>query len=141
MSSNESKPATVSRELIQPKDHQEEPIRQTARSKSSSRRSRRQRSRRDTQSGKVSSSPSTESLAICASQNKAESLERKHSDTSLERYSTKSMALESHPEENETYTQQNAEKKRNGLQVAIRTNLQVEIELKASIRGDLTVSL
>ncbi|KAH8692565.1 hypothetical protein GQ44DRAFT_734004 [Phaeosphaeriaceae sp. PMI808] len=115
----------------------------SGRSKSASRRVRRQRARGDTPEGKLTKTASPGLITDAESQNEINSLQRIGTNTSTDASTSKMGLVESNANGDETDLDQNRTPvERSGLQVTIKTNLEVEIiELKASIKGDLALSL
>lgn len=129
---------------------------QSARSRSSSRRARRQRIQKGMQDGKYMKTTSLEALEEADANgelNSMQAFERIGPDsTSMDGPVTKARAMRGEipmrgTDPNQPYRMpQEAEKKggldeQDGLKLKLEANLEIEIELKASIRGDLTLSL
>lgn len=128
---------------------------QTARSRSSSRRARRQRIQKGIEDGKYMKTTSLEALEEADANgelNQMQMFERIGPDsTSMDGPVTHARAMRGEiplrgTDPNQPY-RMTAEKQKSalddtdGLKLKLDANLEVEIELKASIRGDLTLSL
>lgn len=139
-----------------PAQQQEEPVQQSNRSRSASRRARRQRIKEAIESGKYMKTSSLEALEEADAKGELSTMqtfERIGPDsTSMDGPVTKARAMRgeiptrgSNP--NQPKYMPPAEQKsgglneQEGLKLKLEANLDVEIELKASIRGDLTLSL
>ncbi|PVI07259.1 hypothetical protein DM02DRAFT_609224 [Periconia macrospinosa] len=129
---------------------------QTARSRSQSRRARRQRIQKGQDDGKYMKTTSLEALEEADANgelNKMQMFERIGPDsTSMDGPVTYARAMRGEiplrgTDPNQPYYMDPPEKKKgaledtDGLKLTLEANLDVEIELKASIRGDLTLSL
>jgi hypothetical protein len=128
---------------------------QSARSRSASRRARRQRIKEGMESGKYMKTASLEALEEADANgelNSMQAFERIGPDsTSMDGPVTRARAMRGEipmrgTDPNQPYKMPNeAEKKsgmdQDGLKLRLEANLDIEIELKASIRGDLTLSL
>ena len=129
---------------------------QTARSRSSSRRDRRKRIQKGIEDGKYMKTASLEALEEADANNELNSMqafERIGPDsTSMDGPVTKARAMRgeipmrgSDPNQPYQIDPQKAGKSdlqnQDGLKLTLEANLEIEIELKASIRGDLTLSL
>lgn len=129
---------------------------QSARSRSSSRRARRQRIQKGIQEGKYMKTASLEALEEADANgelNSMQAFERIGPDsTSMDGPVTKARAMRGEipmrgTDPNQPYRMPPQEAKKggldeqDGLKLKLEANLEVEIELKASIRGDLTLSL
>lgn len=129
---------------------------QTARSRSSSRRARRQRIEQGMRDGKYMMTTSLEALEEADANgelNKMQMFERIGPDsTSMDGPVTYARAMRGEiplrgTDPNQPYYMPKPEKQpggldeTDGLKLSLEANLDVEIELKASIRGDLTLSL
>lgn len=128
---------------------------QTARSRSSSRRARRQRIQKGIEDGKYMKTTSLEALEEADANgelNQMQMFERIGPDsTSMDGPVTKARAMRGEipmrgSDPNQPYRmpeekQKSALDDTDGLKLKLDANLEIEIELKASIRGDLTLSL
>ncbi|KAL5396681.1 hypothetical protein PMIN03_001963 [Paraphaeosphaeria minitans] len=128
---------------------------QTARSRSSSRRARRQRIQKGIEDGKYLKTTSLEALEEADANgelNQMGMFERIGPDsTSMDGPVTHARAMRGEipmrgTDPNQPYRMEPQEKKSSlddtdGLKLKVDANLEIEIELKASIRGDLTLSL
>ncbi|KAF2464948.1 uncharacterized protein BDR25DRAFT_271211 [Lindgomyces ingoldianus] len=128
---------------------------QSARSRSQSRRDRRRRIQKGIEEGKYMKTASLEALEEADANNELNSMqafERIGPDsTSMDGPVTKARALRGEipmrgTDPNQPYRvdekkQKSALDEQDGLKLKLEANLEVEIELKASIRGDLTLSL
>jgi hypothetical protein len=128
---------------------------QSNRSRSASRRARRQRIKEAMESGKYMKTASLEALEEADANGelaKMQTFERIGPDsTSMDGPVTKARAMRGEipmrgTDPNQPYYMQPEKKKgsledQDGLKLTLEANLDVEIELKASIRGDLTLSL
>jgi len=128
---------------------------QTARSRSSSRRARRQRLEKDLKDGKYMHTTSLETLEEADANGDLQKMgmfERIGPDsTSMDGPVTHARAMRgeipmrgTHPDEPKYMEKQGKSsdlKDQDGLKLTLEANLEIEIELKASIRGDLTLSL
>lgn len=129
---------------------------QSARSRSSSRRARRQRIQKGMEEGKYMKTTSLEALEEADANGELDQMqffERIGPDsTSMDGPVTKARAMRgeipmrgSDPNQPYYMPQQPKEKsaldEQDGLKLKVEANLEIEIELKASIRGDLTLSL
>jgi hypothetical protein len=128
---------------------------QSNRSRSASRRARRQRIKEGIESGKYMKTSSLEALeeADAAGElNQMQMFERIGPDsTSMDGPVTKARAMRGEipmrgTDPNQPYRMEPEKKKssledQDGLKLTLEANLDIEIELKASIRGDLTLSL
>ncbi|OJD35941.1 integral membrane [Diplodia corticola] len=138
------------------KQHKRETGQQSARSRSSSRRARRQRIQKAMDEGKYMKTNSLEALEEADANGELQEMqmfERIGPDsTSMDGPVTKARALRGEipmrgTNPNQPYRLPPQEKQgsslddTDGLKLKLEANLDVEIELKASIRGDLTLSL
>jgi hypothetical protein len=138
------------------KQQKRESGQQSNRSRSASRRARRQRIKEGMESGKYMKTASLEALEEADANgelNQMRTFERIGPDsTSMDGPVTKARAMRGEipmrgTDPNQPYRMDNqAEKKggleeQDGLKLKLEANLDIEIELKASIRGDLTLSL
>jgi hypothetical protein len=129
---------------------------QTARSRSSSRRDRRRRIQKGIEDGKYMKTASLEALEEADANgelNSMQAFERIGPDsTSMDGPVTKARALRGEipmrgTDPNQPYRMEEKAKpsggldEQDGLKLKLEANLEIEIELKASIRGDLTLSL
>jgi hypothetical protein len=129
---------------------------QSARSRSSSRRARRQRIQKGIEDGKYMKTSSLEALEEADANGELHQMgmfERIGPDsTSMDGPVTHARAMRGEipmrgTDPNQPYRMDPAEKKKgsledqDGLKLTLEANLEIEIELKASIRGDLTLSL
>lgn len=128
---------------------------QSARSRSSSRRDRRRRIEQGIKDGKYMKTASLEALEEADASgelNQMQMFERIGPDsTSMDGPVTKARAMRGEipmrgTDPNQPYRQDQQKQKsaldeQDGLKLKLEANLEVEIELKASIRGDLTLSL
>ncbi|KAF2017403.1 hypothetical protein BU24DRAFT_407434 [Aaosphaeria arxii CBS 175.79] len=128
---------------------------QSARSRSQSRRDRRRRIQKGIEEGKYMKTASLEALEEADANNELNSMqafERIGPDsTSMDGPVTKARAMRGEipmrgTDPNQPYRQGEDKKKsaldeQDGLKLKLEANLEIEIELKASIRGDLTLSL
>lgn len=128
---------------------------QSARSRSSSRRARRQRIQKGVEDGKYMKTSSLEALEEADANNELKQMgmfERIGPDsTSMDGPVTQARAMRGEipmrgTDPNQPYRMEPEKKKgsledQDGLKLTLETNLEIEIELKASIRGDLTLSL
>ncbi|KAF2203876.1 hypothetical protein GQ43DRAFT_232729 [Delitschia confertaspora ATCC 74209] len=129
---------------------------QSARSRSSSRRARRQRIQKGMEEGKYMKTSSLEALEEADANgelNSMQAFERIGPDsTSMDGPVTKARAMRGEipmrgTDPNQPYRmdpQKNSKDSlanQDGLKLTLEANLEIEIELKASIRGDLTLSL
>jgi hypothetical protein len=128
---------------------------QSARSRSSSRRARRQRIEEDKKNGKYMHTTSLEALEEADANGDLQKMgmfERIGPDsTSMDGPVTYARAMRgeiplrsTHPDEPyrmEPQQKGSELKDQDGLKLTLEANLEIEIELKASIRGDLTLSL
>jgi len=129
---------------------------QSARSRSSSRRDRRRRIQKGIEDGKYMKTASLEALEEADANgelNSMQAFERIGPDsTSMDGPVTKARALRGEipmrgTDPNQPYRMEQKEKpsggldEQDGLKLKLEANLEIEIELKASIRGDLTLSL
>lgn len=128
---------------------------QSARSRSASRRARRKRIEQGLKDGKYMKTASLEALEEADANNELNSMqafERIGPDsTSMDGPVTKARAMRgeipmrgtdpNQPYRMESQKQKSALDEQDGLKLKLEANLEVEIELKASIRGDLTLSL
>jgi len=128
---------------------------QSARSRSASRRARRQRIQKGMEEGKYMKTTSLEALEEADANNELNQMqffERIGPDsTSMDGPVTKARALRGEipmrgTDPNQPYRMPEEARKSalddtDGLKLKLDANLEVEIELKASIRGDLTLSL
>lgn len=128
---------------------------QTARSRSSSRRARRQRIQKGIEDGKYMKTTSLEALEEADANgelNQMQMFERIGPDsTSMDGPVTHARAMRgeiplrgtdpNQPYKLEPQKPKGALEDTDGLKLTLEANLDVEIELKASIRGDLTLSL
>jgi len=138
------------------KQQKRESGQQSNRSRSASRRARRQRIKEGIESGKYMKTASLEALEEADANNELNSMqyfERIGPDsTSMDGPVTKARALRGEipmrgTDPNQPYRMEPGQEKKGtledaeGLRLRLEANLDVEIELKASIRGDLTLSL
>lgn len=138
------------------KQHKRETGQQSARSRSSSRRARRQRIQKAMDEGKYMKTNSLEALEEADANGELQEMgmfERIGPDsTSMDGPVTKARAMRGEipmrgTNPNQPYRMPPQEKQggglddTDGLKLKLEANLDVEIELKASIRGDLTLSL
>ncbi|XPS72306.1 hypothetical protein M3J09_004473 [Ascochyta lentis] len=128
---------------------------QSARSRSSSRRARRQRIQKGIDDGKYMKTTSLEALEEADANNELNQMgmfERIGPDsTSMDGPVTHARAMRGEipmrgTDPNQPYRMEPEKKKgsledQDGLKLTLEANLEIEIELKASIRGDLTLSL
>ncbi|KAF2268185.1 hypothetical protein CC78DRAFT_576189 [Lojkania enalia] len=128
---------------------------QSAKSRSSSRRARRQRIQKGIEEGKYMKTTSLEALEEADANgelNQMQMFERIGPDsTSMDGPVTHARAMRgeipmrgtdpNQPYRMEPQKSQSALDEQDGLKLKLEANLEVEIELKASIRGDLTLSL
>jgi len=129
---------------------------QTARSRSSSRRDRRRRIQKGIEDGKYMKTASLEALEEADANGELNSMqpfERIGPDsTSMDGPVTKARAMRGEipmrgTDPNQPYRMEQQAKpsggldEQDGLKLKLEANLEIEIELKASIRGDLTLSL
>ncbi len=128
---------------------------QSARSRSSSRRARRQRIQKGIEDGKYMKTSSLEALEEADANNELNQMgmfERIGPDsTSMDGPVTHARAMRGEipmrgTDPNQPYRMEPEKKKgsledQDGLKLTLEANLEIEIELKASIRGDLTLSL
>jgi hypothetical protein len=128
---------------------------QSARSRSSSRRARRQRIQKGVEDGKYMKTTSLEALEEADANNELNQMgmfERIGPDsTSMDGPVTHARAMRGEipmrgTDPNQPYRMEPEKKKgsledQDGLKLTLEANLEIEIELKASIRGDLTLSL
>ncbi|KAF2749090.1 hypothetical protein M011DRAFT_325085 [Sporormia fimetaria CBS 119925] len=128
---------------------------QSARSRSSSRRARRQRIQQGIKDGKYMKTASLEALEEADANgelNSMQAFERIGPDsTSMDGPVTKARAMRGEipmrgTNPNQPYRMPEQKKEsaldqQDGLKLKLEANLEIEIELKASIRGDLTLSL
>jgi len=128
---------------------------QSARSRSSSRRARRQRIQKGIEEGKYMKTASLEALEEADASgelNQMGMFERIGPDsTSMDGPVTKARAMRGEipmrgTDPNQPYRMPQEQQKSSlddtdGLKLKLEANLEIEIELKASIRGDLTLSL
>ncbi|KAF2654069.1 hypothetical protein K491DRAFT_694148 [Lophiostoma macrostomum CBS 122681] len=130
---------------------------QTARSRSQSRRDRRRRIQKGIEDGKYMKTSSLEALEEADANNELNSMqafERIGPDsTSMDGPVTKARAMRGEipmrgSDPNQPYYQGGGQQggkskmdEQDGLKLTVEANLEIEIELKASIRGDLTLSL
>jgi hypothetical protein len=128
---------------------------QSARSRSSSRRARRQRIQKGIEDGKYMKTTSLEALEEADANgelNQMGMFERIGPDsTSMDGPVTHARAMRGEipmrgTDPNQPYRMEPEKKKgsledQDGLKLTLEANLEIEIELKASIRGDLTLSL
>ena len=128
---------------------------QTARSRSSSRRARRQRIEKGVRDGKHMMTSSLEALEEADANGELQQMgmfERIGPDsTSMDGPVTHARAMRGEipmrgTDPNQPYQMEPQKKKgsladEDGLKLTLEANLEIEIELKASIRGDLTLSL
>jgi hypothetical protein len=128
---------------------------QSARSRSSSRRARRQRIQKGIEEGKYMKTASLEALEEADANgelNQMQFFERIGPDsTSMDGPVTKARAMRGEipmrgTDPNQPYYMPQEKKKSaldetDGLKLKLEANLEIEIELKASLRGDLTLSL
>ncbi|KAF1852161.1 uncharacterized protein K460DRAFT_299978 [Cucurbitaria berberidis CBS 394.84] len=129
---------------------------QSARSRSSSRRARRQRIEKDRKDGKYMMTSSLEALEEADANGDLQKMgmfERIGPDsTSMDGPVTHARAMRGEipmrgTDPNQPYRMDPAQKggsdlkDQDGLKLTLEANLEIEIELKASIRGDLTLSL
>lgn len=128
---------------------------QSARSRSSSRRARRQRIEKGIKEGKYMKTSSLEALEEADANgelNSMQAFERIGPDsTSMDGPVTKARAMRgeipmrgTNPDQPYQVDQKQAKSaldEQDGLKLKLEANLEIEIELKASIRGDLTLSL
>ncbi|KAJ4356311.1 uncharacterized protein N0V89_004342 [Didymosphaeria variabile] len=128
---------------------------QTARSRSSSRRARRQRINKGIEDGKYMKTTSLEALEEADANgelNQMQMFDRIGPDsTSMDGPVTKARAMRGEipmrgSDPNQPYRMPEEKQKSSlddtdGLKLKLDANLEIEIELKASIRGDLTLSL
>ncbi|KAF2796811.1 hypothetical protein K505DRAFT_270608 [Melanomma pulvis-pyrius CBS 109.77] len=129
---------------------------QSARSRSQSRRDRRRRIQKGMEDGKYMKTTSLEALEEADANNELNSMqafERIGPDsTSMDGPVTKARAMRGEipmrgADPNQPYRMDPQEAKKSdlanqdGLKLTLEANLEIEIELKASIRGDLTLSL
>lgn len=128
---------------------------QTARSRSSSRRARRQRLEKDRKDGKYMMTSSLEALEEADANGDLQKMgmfERIGPDsTSMDGPVTHARAMRgeipmrgtdpNQPYRMEPQKKESELKDQDGLKLTLEANLEIEIELKASIRGDLTLSL
>ncbi|KAF2629586.1 hypothetical protein BU25DRAFT_408852 [Macroventuria anomochaeta] len=128
---------------------------QSARSRSSSRRARRQRIQKGIEDGKYMKTASLEALEEADANNELNQMgmfERIGPDsTSMDGPVTHARAMRGEipmrgTDPNQPYRMDPEKKKgsledQDGLKLTLEANLEIEIELKASIRGDLTLSL
>ncbi|KAJ4317508.1 hypothetical protein N0V94_004883 [Neodidymelliopsis sp. IMI 364377] len=128
---------------------------QSARSRSSSRRARRQRIQKGIEDGKYMKTTSLEALEEADANNELNQMgmfERIGPDsTSMDGPVTHARAMRGEipmrgTDPNQPYRMEPEKKKgsledQDGLKLTLEANLEIEIELKASIRGDLTLSL
>lgn len=128
---------------------------QSARSRSSSRRARRQRIQKGIEDGKYMKTSSLEALEEADANNELNQMgmfERIGPDsTSMDGPVTHARAMRGEipmrgTDPNQPYRAEPEKKKgsledQDGLKLTLEANLEIEIELKASIRGDLTLSL
>ena len=128
---------------------------QSARSRSSSRRARRQRIQKGIDEGKYMKTSSLEALEEADANNELNQMgmfERIGPDsTSMDGPVTHARAMRGEiplrgTDPNQPYRLDPEKKKgsledQDGLKLTLEANLEIEIELKASIRGDLTLSL
>jgi hypothetical protein len=129
---------------------------QSARSRSASRRARRQRIQKGIEDGKYMKTASLEALEEADANgelNSMQAFERIGPDsTSMDGPVTKARAMRGEipmrgTDPNQPYRMTEAQKpgggldEQDGLKLRLDANLEIEIELKASIRGDLTLSL
>lgn len=128
---------------------------QSARSRSSSRRARRQRIQKGIEDGKYMKTTSLEALEEADANNELNQMgmfDRIGPDsTSMDGPVTHARAMRGEipmrgTDPNQAYRKEPEKKKgsledQDGLKLTLEANLEIEIELKASIRGDLTLSL
>ncbi|KAF2829836.1 hypothetical protein CC86DRAFT_175641 [Ophiobolus disseminans] len=125
---------------------------QSARSRSSSRRARRSRLEKDLKDGKYMHTTSLEVLEEADANGDLQKMgmfERIGPDsTSMDGPVTHARAMRgeipmrgTHPTEAPPRDESNDLKNQDGLKLTLEANLEIEIELKASIRGDITLSL
>ncbi|KAF2808906.1 uncharacterized protein BDZ99DRAFT_463765 [Mytilinidion resinicola] len=129
---------------------------QSARSRSSSRRDRRRRIQKGIEDGKYMKTASLEALEEADANgelNSMQAFERIGPDsTSMDGPVTKARAMRGEipmrgTDPNQPYRMEQQAKpsggldEQDGLKLKLEANLEIEIELKASIRGDLTLSL
>jgi hypothetical protein len=141
--------------LMAKKQARQEAGLQSARSRSSSRRARRQRIQKGIAEGKYMKTASLEALEEADANgelNSMQAFERIGPDsTSMDGPVTKARALRGEipmrgTDPNQPYRMpekagKSALDEQDGLKLKLEANLEIEIELKASIRGDLTLSL
>jgi hypothetical protein len=137
------------------KQQKREQGQQSARSRSQSRRARRQRIQKGIEEGKYMKTNSLEALEEADARGELDSMgmfERIGPDsTSMDGPVTYARAMRGEipmrgTNPNQPYQMEPEKKKgsledQDGLKLTLEANLEVEIELKASIRGDLTLSL
>jgi len=141
--------------ILAKKQEKREAGQQSARSRSQSRRARRQRIQKGLEEGKYMKTASLEALEEADANNELNQMqmfERIGPDsTSMDGPVTHARAMRGEiplrgTDPNQPYRVQPEAKKselanQDGLKLTLEANLEVEIELKASIRGDLTLSL
>lgn len=141
--------------ILKKKQDKREAGLQSARSRSSSRRARRQRIQKGVEDGKYMKTTSLEALEEADANgelNQMGMFERIGPDsTSMDGPVTHARAMRGEipmrgTDPNQPYRMEPEKKKgsledQDGLKLTLEANLEIEIELKASIRGDLTLSL
>ncbi|KZM18686.1 uncharacterized protein EKO05_0006535 [Ascochyta rabiei] len=141
--------------ILKKKQDKREAGLQSARSRSSSRRARRQRIQKGMEDGKYMKTTSLEALEEADANNELNQMgmfERIGPDsTSMDGPVTHARAMRGEipmrgTDPNQPYRMEPEKKKgsledQDGLKLTLEANLEIEIELKASIRGDLTLSL
>ena len=141
--------------ILKKKQDKREAGLQSARSRSSSRRARRQRIQKGIEEGKYMKTASLEALEEADANNELNQMgmfERIGPDsTSMDGPVTHARAMRGEipmrgTDPNQPYRMDPEKKKgsledQDGLKLTLEANLEIEIELKASIRGDLTLSL
>jgi hypothetical protein len=141
--------------ILKKKQDKREAGLQSARSRSSSRRARRQRIQKGIEEGKYMKTASLEALEEADANNELNQMgmfERIGPDsTSMDGPVTHARAMRGEipmrgTDPNQPYRMEPEKKKgsledQDGLKLTLEANLEIEIELKASIRGDLTLSL
>ncbi|KAF1358871.1 hypothetical protein EJ07DRAFT_122157 [Lizonia empirigonia] len=141
--------------ILKKKQDKREAGLQSARSRSSSRRARRQRIQKGVEEGKYMKTSSLEALEEADANgelNQMGMFERIGPDsTSMDGPVTHARAMRGEipmrgTDPNQPYRMEPQKKKgsledQDGLKLTLEANLEIEIELKASIRGDLTLSL
>lgn len=141
--------------ILKKKQDKREAGLQSARSRSSSRRARRQRIQKGVEDGKYMKTTSLEALEEADANgelNQMGMFERIGPDsTSMDGPVTHARAMRGEipmrgTDPNQPYRMEPQKKKgsledQDGLKLTLEANLEIEIELKASIRGDLTLSL